>query len=208
MCHLACWVINRNPKEGHGGTWNGWAYEVMEKRPDIKITTKHSYDIAYKFEWQCQGVNCKKVYGRHSKSIDPTKSSELLPLFQTRPRKNKADSKLAAGRIRDSPSTFPSLWSAGDTETPLHLEQHSDASTSASNTDRELSGLDTDTDDCVFMIEPPELSQATIRASDLDKPTKSKVSGSDSNKNHTTGNIDRALDKLVTHISIIDLTED
>ncbi|KAI5115417.1 hypothetical protein M0805_004881, partial [Coniferiporia weirii] len=107
MCHLACWVINRNPKENHGGIWSGWARKVMQKRHDIVITTKHSYDIAYKFEWQCQTVTCKKIYGRHSKSIDPKnsicgvcKTGELLPLFQTRSRKTKADSNLAADKTR------------------------------------------------------------------------------------------------------------
>ena len=35
------------------------------------MTTKHSYDISYKYVWEC--VSCGHEYKRHSKSIDPTK---------------------------------------------------------------------------------------------------------------------------------------
>lgn len=24
MCHLACWIINQDPKEGHGKVWKSW----------------------------------------------------------------------------------------------------------------------------------------------------------------------------------------
>jgi hypothetical protein len=24
MCHLACWIINQDPKEGHGKAWKSW----------------------------------------------------------------------------------------------------------------------------------------------------------------------------------------
>jgi hypothetical protein len=24
MCHLACWIINQDPKEGHGKIWKSW----------------------------------------------------------------------------------------------------------------------------------------------------------------------------------------
>ena len=32
------------------------------------VTTKHSYEIQWKYVWQCQG--CRRDVGRHSKSID------------------------------------------------------------------------------------------------------------------------------------------
>lgn len=67
--------------------------KIMAARKDIKVTTKHSYEIgktaetdccslalltilripAYKYRWQCTRLACGKVYGRHSKSIDPTR---------------------------------------------------------------------------------------------------------------------------------------
>ncbi|KAN0136612.1 SprT-like family domain containing protein [Lactarius tabidus] len=69
MCHLASWVINQEPKEGHGKVWKSWAAKVMRKRADIEISTRHNYEISYPFEWECE--NCAKTYGRFSKSIRP-----------------------------------------------------------------------------------------------------------------------------------------
>lgn len=37
----------------------------------MEVTTKHSYEIDYKYIWQC--VECETEYKRHSKSIDITK---------------------------------------------------------------------------------------------------------------------------------------
>ncbi|KLO20406.1 hypothetical protein SCHPADRAFT_948665 [Schizopora paradoxa] len=108
MCHLACWVINRNIKENHGNLWKGWAQKVMRRRPDVEITTKHTYEIAYKFTWKCS--KCDKIYGRHSKSIDPAlclcgvcKEGELVPQFAERVRntpKDKAGSRMASDTPR------------------------------------------------------------------------------------------------------------
>ncbi|KAH9947963.1 SprT-like family-domain-containing protein [Amylocystis lapponica] len=113
MCHLACWIINEDPKEGHGNAFHAWASKVMRARPEIHISTKHTYDITYKFEWKCE--QCGKIYGRHSKSIRPDECvcgacrvGKLIPLFETAARapktpKNKADSQMAAAKSRDSP---------------------------------------------------------------------------------------------------------
>ncbi|KAF8266043.1 SprT-like family-domain-containing protein [Lactarius quietus] len=110
MCHLACWVINEEPKEGHGKVWKSWAAKVMRKRPDIDISTRHNYEISYPFEWECE--NCTKTYGRFSKSIRPDevvcgscKIGTLRPLFAVRkktPRKT-ANSQMATRSPRDSP---------------------------------------------------------------------------------------------------------
>ncbi|EKM60707.1 uncharacterized protein PHACADRAFT_203857 [Phanerochaete carnosa HHB-10118-sp] len=67
MCHLACWIIDGDPKEGHGRAFKAWAARVTRKRPDITVSTTHSYKIDYPYEWECD--YCSKVYGRHSKSI-------------------------------------------------------------------------------------------------------------------------------------------
>jgi len=113
MCHLACWVINQDPKEGHGKAWKSWAAKVMRKRPDIDISTRHNYEISYPYEWECE--SCAKTYGRFSKSIRPDevvcgacKIGTLHPLFTVRPRKSPskrttADGRQAATSPRDSP---------------------------------------------------------------------------------------------------------
>ncbi|CCM01310.1 uncharacterized protein FIBRA_03359 [Fibroporia radiculosa] len=118
MCHLACWIINENPKEAHGPTFQKWARDVMRARPEIEVTTRHDYEITYKYQWKCQ--QCDKIYGRHSKSIRPDEcvcgacnEGKLIPLFDTPQRaprtpKNKAGSQLAASKSRDSPLAVPS----------------------------------------------------------------------------------------------------
>ncbi|KIK96518.1 hypothetical protein PAXRUDRAFT_825880 [Paxillus rubicundulus Ve08.2h10] len=92
MCHLACWVIDNHPQEGHGQLFKSWANKVMRKRPDIHISTRHNYEILYPYEWKCE--RCLKIYGRYSKSIRPDecvcgacKIGKLVPLFaQATPR--------------------------------------------------------------------------------------------------------------------------
>ncbi|KIP03261.1 hypothetical protein PHLGIDRAFT_51488, partial [Phlebiopsis gigantea 11061_1 CR5-6] len=105
MCHLACWIINGDPKEGHGRGFKAWAAKVSKKRPEIAVSTRHNYEINYPYEWECD--NCAKVYGRYSKSIRPDECrcgtcqvGKLMPLFTTRaprsPTKTKASSQMAA----------------------------------------------------------------------------------------------------------------
>ncbi|KAG2754506.1 hypothetical protein P692DRAFT_20854246 [Suillus brevipes Sb2] len=100
MCHLACWIINGNPKEGHGQAFKAWANKVMIKRPEIEITTRHNYEISYPFEWKCE--KCSKIYGRYSKSIRPDecvcgvcKVGKLIPLFAQRAPRTPKVSRMA-----------------------------------------------------------------------------------------------------------------
>ncbi|EGO28517.1 hypothetical protein SERLADRAFT_380260, partial [Serpula lacrymans var. lacrymans S7.9] len=104
MCHLACWIIDKDPKEGHGRLFKAWADKVMRKRKDIEISTRHNYEISYPYEWKCD--QCSKIYGRYSKSIRPDECvcgacrvGRLIPLFAQRtPRVAKTRrSILAAG---------------------------------------------------------------------------------------------------------------
>lgn len=89
MCHLACWIISDEHKSPHGRVFKSWGAKVMRYRPDIEVTTRHSYEIKYKYEWECSNAVCGKVYRRHSKSIDPTRQvcgsckGRLVPRFQT-----------------------------------------------------------------------------------------------------------------------------
>lgn len=41
--------------------------------PDIVVTTKHDYQIQYKYAWSCTNTNCGVLFQRHSRSIDVTK---------------------------------------------------------------------------------------------------------------------------------------
>jgi predicted SprT family Zn-dependent metalloprotease len=90
MCHVAAWAISGEFKNPHGKVFKTWGRKVMRARPDISVTTKHDYVINYKYEWQCTNVGCRKIYRRHSKSIDTTRQvcgacrARLAPLFATK----------------------------------------------------------------------------------------------------------------------------
>jgi len=96
---------------GHGKIWKSWAARVMKIRRDIEISTRHSYEINYPYEWKCD--KCFKVYGRYSKSIRPDEClcgvcriGRLVPLFTSRASKTpktNATSRMAAIIARDSP---------------------------------------------------------------------------------------------------------
>ncbi|KAG1757339.1 SprT-like family-domain-containing protein [Suillus lakei] len=114
MCHLACWIINGNPKEGHGQAFKAWANKVMIKRPEIEITTRHNYEISYPFEWKCE--KCSKVYGRYSKSIRPDecvcgvcKVGKLVPLFVQRAPRTPKVSRMAPALPQGSPHPVATL---------------------------------------------------------------------------------------------------
>ncbi|KAJ1309617.1 hypothetical protein OPQ81_006387 [Rhizoctonia solani] len=93
MCHLGAWIFDSEMKPPHGPAFKRWSNRIMETRPDITISTCHSYEITYKYEWKCSSEECGRTYGRHSKSIDPEKQvcgvcrNKLVPQFETAPKR-------------------------------------------------------------------------------------------------------------------------
>ncbi|KAI0757413.1 SprT-like family-domain-containing protein [Daedaleopsis nitida] len=159
MCHLACWIINDAPDENHGALFKSWAQKVMRKRPEVEVTTRHSYEIKCKYEWKC--AKCAKVYGRHSKSINPEehvcgvcKTGQLVPQFESRrapprtPRsKAAADSQNAAARSRDSPLHMPGAFPSPVVGSPLKWCAATRArATRGACSDDEIGGEDDDAD--------------------------------------------------------------
>ncbi|KAK3385095.1 SprT-like family-domain-containing protein [Podospora didyma] len=71
FCHLAVYMIDKVLKHPHGPEFQQWAAKCSQTFADrgINVTTKHKYDIDFKYRWKC--VNCSLEYKRHSKSIDP-----------------------------------------------------------------------------------------------------------------------------------------
>ncbi|KAG8864757.1 CCA tRNA nucleotidyltransferase, mitochondrial [Tulasnella sp. 330] len=94
MCHLSTWLVDGVGNPDHGAAWKKWANKVTRNRPDIEITTRHTYEITYKYSWQCTNASCGHVYGRFSKSIDIKTQgcglccSTLKPLFETNTKKS------------------------------------------------------------------------------------------------------------------------
>lgn len=71
FCHLANFMISGITTNPHGKEFKGWAAKVTTVfgDRDIDVTTKHSYDIDFKYVWEC--TMCGLEFKRHSKSIDP-----------------------------------------------------------------------------------------------------------------------------------------
>lgn len=61
--------IKTNP---HGKEFKAWASKCSAEfgGRGIEVTTKHSYEIEYKYVWECTEQGCSTLFKRHSKSID------------------------------------------------------------------------------------------------------------------------------------------
>ncbi|KAF2144706.1 uncharacterized protein K452DRAFT_245778 [Aplosporella prunicola CBS 121167] len=93
-CHLANFMISGVRDNPHGKEFKEWARKVTSKfsSRNITVTTKHSYEIDYKYVWTC--VSCGHEFKRHSKSIDPNKHSCggcKSKLIQTKPAVRQKD---------------------------------------------------------------------------------------------------------------------
>jgi predicted SprT family Zn-dependent metalloprotease len=68
MCHVAVFAFH-GPKEApHGAVFKSYAMRVQKKCPEIQISLKHDYVIAYRYRYNC--LSCGSSVGRHSKSIN------------------------------------------------------------------------------------------------------------------------------------------
>ncbi|XP_023121512.1 germ cell nuclear acidic protein [Amphiprion ocellaris] len=90
MCHAATWLIN-GVRDGHGNFWKLYARKVTLVHPELPMVTRcHSYDIKYKFQYQC--TRCQNTIGRHSKSLDTERfacalcTGRLVLLTPSKPR--------------------------------------------------------------------------------------------------------------------------
>ncbi|KAM6923471.1 germ cell nuclear acidic protein [Xenentodon cancila] len=90
MCHAATWLIN-GVRDGHGNFWKLYARKATLVHPELPMVTRcHSYDIKYKFQYQC--TRCKNTIGRHSKSLDTQRfvcalcTGQLVLLTPSKPR--------------------------------------------------------------------------------------------------------------------------
>jgi predicted SprT family Zn-dependent metalloprotease len=70
FCHLANFMVSGVTNNPHGREFKAWAAKCSRAfgHRGIEVTTKHSYDIAFKYVWECKA--CGAEYKRHSKSIN------------------------------------------------------------------------------------------------------------------------------------------
>ncbi|CZT53247.1 uncharacterized protein RSE6_14720 [Rhynchosporium secalis] len=73
FCHLANFMVSGVKTNPHGKEFKVWAAKCSRHFGDrgIEVTTKHSYEIDYKYVWSCTNERCGMLFKRHSKSVDP-----------------------------------------------------------------------------------------------------------------------------------------
>ncbi|KAF7191663.1 HMG box-containing protein C19G7.04 [Pseudocercospora fuligena] len=73
FCHLCNFMISGVKDQPHGASFKQWGVKCSRAFGDrgINVTTKHSYEIEYKYIWRCEDEECGMEFKRHSKSIDP-----------------------------------------------------------------------------------------------------------------------------------------
>ncbi|KAI9670087.1 MAG: hypothetical protein M1829_004814 [Trizodia sp. TS-e1964] len=71
-CHLANFMISNIRTNPHGKEFKAWAQKCTQafSHLQVEVTTKHAYEIDYKYIWACTAEACGLEYKRHSKSID------------------------------------------------------------------------------------------------------------------------------------------
>ncbi|KAL8739227.1 MAG: hypothetical protein Q9181_000118 [Wetmoreana brouardii] len=74
-CHLLNFMISNIKDKPHGKEFKSWARKCSTAfaHRGVNVTTKHTYEISYKYIWACS--HCGIEYKRHSKSIDPRRHS-------------------------------------------------------------------------------------------------------------------------------------
>ncbi|KAL7273647.1 hypothetical protein RUND412_003489 [Rhizina undulata] len=74
-CHLVDFIYNESRGPPHGAEFKKWGAKCTRafSHLNVHVTTTHSYNIEWKYKWQCQNASCGTIYKRHSASIDPKK---------------------------------------------------------------------------------------------------------------------------------------
>jgi len=73
FCHLANFMVSGIKDQPHGASFKAWGSKCTAAFASrgVHVTTKHSYQIDYKYVWRCSSEGCWAEFKRHSKSIDP-----------------------------------------------------------------------------------------------------------------------------------------
>ncbi|KAI1541931.1 SprT hypothetical protein [Pyrenophora tritici-repentis] len=75
FCHLTTFMISEVRNNPHGAEFKSWGRKATAAftNQGVEVTTKHSYQIEYKYVWEC--IACGYEFKRHSKSVDPARHS-------------------------------------------------------------------------------------------------------------------------------------
>lgn len=104
FCHLANFMVSGIKDQPHGRQFKAWGAKCTRlfAARGVEVTTKHSYQIDYKYIWSCTNELCQQDFKRHSKSIDPAKHAcgtcrGKLVQVKPVPRKGAAAASAKAG---------------------------------------------------------------------------------------------------------------
>lgn len=104
FCHLANFMISNVKTNPHGASFKAWGEKCTKtfRNRGVEVTTKHNYEIEYKYIWQCEDVEkCGMEFKRHSKSIDVQRhrcGGCKAPLVQVKPVPRGAAAASSSGR--------------------------------------------------------------------------------------------------------------
>lgn len=75
FCLLANFMVSGIKDQPHGRQFKIWGAKCTKTfgARGVEVTTKHSYQIDYKYIWSCENEMCGQEFKRHSKSIDPAR---------------------------------------------------------------------------------------------------------------------------------------
>jgi len=101
FCHLTTFMISEVRNNPHGAEFKSWGRKATAAFTDkgVEVTTKHSYQIEYKYVWEC--IACGYEFKRHSKSVDPARHSCGKckgRLAQTKPTPRGVGAGVAVGK--------------------------------------------------------------------------------------------------------------
>ncbi|KAF2769112.1 hypothetical protein EJ03DRAFT_327702 [Teratosphaeria nubilosa] len=104
FCHLCNFMISGIKDQPHGASFKAWGKKCTKAFGDrgVEVTTKHTYEIEYKYIWRCSNEDCETEFKRHSKSIDPRRHTcgacrSKLEQIKPVPRKVKDGSSAGNG---------------------------------------------------------------------------------------------------------------
>ncbi|KAK3070797.1 hypothetical protein LTR53_009831 [Teratosphaeriaceae sp. CCFEE 6253] len=77
FCHLANFMISGIKDQPHGKQFQAWSRQCTRAfgHRGVQVTTKHAYQIEYRYIWRCSNDDCAAECKRHSKSIDPKRQT-------------------------------------------------------------------------------------------------------------------------------------
>ncbi|XP_063933619.1 DNA excision repair protein ERCC-6-like isoform X3 [Zophobas morio] len=67
LCHAAAWQFDGVSKPPHGQAFKKWAHRVRQTLPTVCVKTWHTFEVHYRYYYQCVNELCKERFGFQKK---------------------------------------------------------------------------------------------------------------------------------------------